>query len=167
VDFRVPQTQLLAREENAKVPYELPSGYPVSQRTWEAHQYLQAAQVAIVWAEEAGDAPALTALPQKLSLMHCPWYVVVTPRQEHLSDGLYVVRVLVASEDADVRLCFGPLVDGAIVRRSDLVSLVRATVVSMLYFLDSSHPYIHRDDHMMLMTHECLESSRECSSSKH
>lgn len=137
IDYKIPQTQRLAPIPDESVPYELPTGYPVSQRAHDAFQLCSNARMAVVWAEEATvDPTSLSQLPQKLPFPQCCLYVVVVPRDDYCADGLYTVRLLVPTEDASLKVLVGPLFDGAVVRRECLAELVRQTLASTLLFMD-------------------------------
>jgi hypothetical protein len=112
------------------VPLELPNGLPASAQSLQSFDHIKDALVTALWIEDPTD---LATIPSKLSLASLV-YLCISPVMEAASDGLYSIRILVASDDPSIRLVFGPLVDNVLVQREQLARLIRDTVISVHYF---------------------------------
>ena len=118
-------------------PLELPNGQPVNANALQAYEQVERTPIVLFWLE---DLEGMTGIPSKLGL-GALIYICISPVMEGGSDGLYRVRLMVASEDADVRMQFGPLIDDCVVRREELGKLVHDTIKSFTYQHCFSNPY--------------------------
>ena len=112
------------------MPLELPNGLPVTPHGLSSFNLIKDTLVTVLWIE---DLYSVTTIPSKLSTNSLV-YLCIAPVMEAASDGLYNVRILVASDDPSIRLVFGPLVDNILIQRENLAKLTRDTVISIHYF---------------------------------
>ena len=127
--FKVPHMMPRVSADTG-VPLELPNGLPITPHGLSSYNHIKDTLVTLLWIE---DLYSLTTIPSKLSTNSLV-YLCIAPVMESASDGLYNVRILVASDDPSIRLVFGPLVDNILIQRQHLARLIRDTVISIHYF---------------------------------
>lgn len=127
-------------------PLELPNGQPVNANALQAFNYIRNAPILVLWLE---DLEGMSSIPSKLGIssyytsgLEALIYICICPVMEGASDGLYRIRLMVASEDAEIQLLFGPLIDDCLVRREELSKLVRDTIISFSHqHCTQNNPY--------------------------
>lgn len=123
----------------------MPSLMPVKSHTGDAAhlaerlgEILEPDTVCIVWLEDPID---MLSLPGKFGAPNVLVYICVCPLRDEESVGLYRIRVMATQahhqegeEEKQAGLVFGPLLDGMLLRREMLGSLVRSTAISAALF---------------------------------
>lgn len=125
--------------------FHVPSLIPLKESGGDQSQFaetlgsiLEPDLVSIVWLEDPID---MTSLPSKFGATNVLVYLCVCPMKDEESLGLYRIRVMVTQPQSNEEeaqqaagLIFGPLLDGMLLRREMLGSLVRSTAISASLF---------------------------------
>lgn len=129
---------------DVELVYHVPSLLPLDRDlanlgrlTEQLGSLLGANPVALVWLEDPSE---LLTLPSKFGLPATLVYICVIPMTGCGSDGLYRIRIMVTAPppsahagDGSAKVSsftFGPLLDGMVLRREMLGTLVRSTAIS-------------------------------------